>query len=87
MLNNFVLKLQEESSVVRKKREYRKRKHKQAVHHQQQSQTVTVPTNMYSDIDVLHTEGYSSEDEGLSPVSHIPAVLYNVVRHCVTWYP
>ncbi|KAJ8307466.1 hypothetical protein KUTeg_015550 [Tegillarca granosa] len=56
----------EESSVVRKKREYRKRKHKQTVQ-QQQSQTVTVPTNMYSDIDVLHTEGYSSEDEGLSP--------------------
>ncbi|XP_062566237.1 enhancer of polycomb homolog 1-like [Saccostrea cucullata] len=46
---------------VRKKREYRKRKHKQA-----QPTTPTVQPSHY-DIDVLHPEPYSSDEDGYSP--------------------
>ncbi|XP_048728028.2 enhancer of polycomb homolog 1-like isoform X2 [Ostrea edulis] len=47
---------------VRKKREYKKRKHKQTV----QPSTPTVQPSHY-DIDVLHPEPYSSDEEGYSP--------------------
>ncbi|KAK3105710.1 hypothetical protein FSP39_003940 [Pinctada imbricata] len=61
-----------EESVVRKKREYKKRKYKHA--NQQVNQNATVQHSHYNDIDVLHPEVYSSDDEpfspGLSPSDH-----------------
>lgn len=56
---------QTEEVVVRKKREYRKRKHKPVLQHREN--TTVQQTRHFSDIDVLHTDVYSSEDEGLSP--------------------
>ncbi|XP_060068094.1 enhancer of polycomb homolog 1-like [Ylistrum balloti] len=56
---------QTEEVVVRKKREYRKRKHKPVLQHREN--TTVQPTRHFTDIDVLHTDVYSSEDEGLSP--------------------
>lgn len=52
--------------VVKKKREYRKRKHKQVGHQQRDHNITSVQSSHYNDIDVLHPD-FSSEDEGLSP--------------------
>lgn len=54
--------LQEEG--VRKKREYRKRKHKPVI----QPSVPSVQASHYHDIDVIHPEPYSSDEDGYSPV-------------------
>lgn len=53
--------------MVKKKREYRKRKHKQVIQQQREHTVTSVQQSHYNDIDVLHPD-FSSEDEGLSPV-------------------
>lgn len=59
--------MQEEAINVRKKRDYRKRKHsKHSV--QASREHTTVQSTHYNDIDVLHTDAYSSEDDAFSPV-------------------
>lgn len=54
--------LQEEG--VRKKREYRKRKHKPVI----QPTVPSLQASHYHDIDVIHPEPYSSDEDGYSPV-------------------
>ncbi|XP_074652761.1 enhancer of polycomb homolog 1-like [Tubulanus polymorphus] len=51
------------SYTHRKKREYKKRKHK----HTTQSVSSTTQLPQYQEVDVLHTDVYSSDDEPLSP--------------------
>lgn len=48
---------------VRKKREYRKRKHKPVI----QPTVPSVQASHYHDIDVIHPEPYSSDEDGFSP--------------------
>lgn len=48
---------------MRKKREYRKRKHKPVI----QPTVPSVQASHY-DIDVIHPEPYSSDEDGYSPV-------------------
>ena len=59
--------------VVKKKREYRKRKHKHVVQQQREHNVTSVQASHFNDIDVLHPD-FSSEDEGLSPVSNITCI-------------
>lgn len=63
--------------VVKKKREYRKRKHKQSISSHQREHNVTSvqPTHHFTDIDVLQPD-FSSEDEALSPVR----VKYQMIK-------
>lgn len=51
--------------VVKKKREYRKRKHKTS--HQREHNVTSVQPSHFTDIDVLQPD-FSSEDDALSPV-------------------
>ena len=67
----FVFFFQEEGVFVKKKREYKKRKHKQAqptsVPHQTPQPSAQLPH--YTEVDVLQPDNlFSSEEEGLSPV-------------------
>lgn len=48
---------------MRKKREYRKRKHKPVI----QPTVPSVQASHYHDIDVIHPEPYSSDEDGYSP--------------------
>lgn len=54
--------------MVRKKRQYKKQRHKQGT--QRQDQVERQPTH-FADIDIMHPEGFSSEDEGLSAVCYL----------------
>ena len=68
--------------VVKKKREYRKRKHKQVVQQQREHNVTSVQPSHYNDIDVLHND-FSSEDEGLSPVRYQP--IFRFVEELNCW--
>ncbi|KAL3836282.1 hypothetical protein ACJMK2_021719 [Sinanodonta woodiana] len=60
----------QEEIVVKKKREYRKRKHKQPNNLSQNSQSTSAHQPLYNDVDILHHgDVYTSEEEGLSPMS------------------
>ena len=68
MMFCYCILLQEEVGFVRKKREYKKRKHKQqAAAHPKHEPATQLPQY---DVDVLHPDVYSSDEEPLSPVSH-----------------
>lgn len=56
----------EEIGFVRKKREYKKRKHKQANQQAQQNRESQLP-QYNSEVDILQADLYTSEEEALSP--------------------
>lgn len=56
-----------DGSYVKKKREYKKRKHKQQASTSNAGQQATVQLPQYNEVDVLHHE-FTSDDDAVSPV-------------------